>query len=91
MIGGGPQKITVEIGGKIAGSLGSALRGAQMQVSSFGRNVTRTMNDAALAGRKGFKGMFDNALWQGAAAGAAAIGVGMVASVKSAAQFEQVL
>lgn len=91
MIGGGPQKITVEIGGKIAGSLGSALRGAQMQVSSFGRNVNRTMNDAALAGRKGFKGMFDNALWQGAAAGAAAIGVGMVASVKSAAQFEQVL
>lgn len=91
MIGGGPQKITVEIGGKIAGSLGSALRGAQMQVSSFGRNVTRTMNDAALAGRKGFKGIFDNALWQGAAAGAAAIGVGMVSSVKAAAQFEQVL
>jgi len=91
MIGGGPQKITVEIGGKIAGSLGSALRGAQMQVSSFGRNVTRTMNDAALAGRKGFQGMFDNALWQGAAAGAAAIGVGMVSSVKAAAQFEQVL
>lgn len=91
MIGGGPQKITVEIGGKIAASLGSALRGAQMQVSSFGRNVTRTMNDAAVAGRKGFKGIFDNALWQGAAAGAAAIGVGMVSSVKAAAQFEQVL
>ena len=91
MIGGGPQKITVEIGGKIAGSLGSALRGAQMQVSSFGRNVSRTMNDAAMAGRKGFKGIFDNALWQGAAAGAAAIGVGMVASVKAAATFEQSL
>jgi TP901 family phage tail tape measure protein len=91
MIGGGPQKITVEIGGKIGASLGSALRGAQMQVSSFGRNVSRTMNDAASAGKKGFKGMFDNALWQQAAAGAAAIGVGMVASVKAAAQFEQVL
>jgi TP901 family phage tail tape measure protein len=91
MIGGGPQKITVEIGGKIASSLGASLRGAQMQVSSFGKNVTRTMNDAALAGRKGFKGMFDNALWQQAAAGAAAIGVGMMASVRTAAQFEQVL
>jgi TP901 family phage tail tape measure protein len=91
MIGGGPQKITVEIGGKIGASLGAALRGAQMQVSSFGRNVSRTMNDAASAGKKGFKGMFDNALWQQAAAGAAAIGVGMVASVKAAAQFEQVL
>jgi TP901 family phage tail tape measure protein len=91
MIGGGAQKITVEIGGKIAGSLGASLRAAQTQVSSFGRNVNRTMNDAALAGRKGFKGMFDNALWQQAAAGAAAIGVGMVASVKAAAQFEQVL
>lgn len=91
MIGGGPQKITVEIGGKIAASLGRSLKTAQMQVSSLGRNVTRTMNDAATAGRKGFKGIFDNALWQGAAAGAAAIGVGMVASVKAAAQFEQVL
>ena len=91
MIGGGPQKITVEIGGKIAASLGASLRSAQMQVSSFGRNVNRTMNDAATAGRKGFKGMFDNALWQQAAAGAAAIGVGMAASVRVAANFEGVL
>lgn len=91
MIGGGPQKITIEIGGKIAASLGRSLKAAQMQVSSFGRNTARTMNDAALAGRKGFKGMFDNALWQQAAAGAAAIGVGMMASVRTAAQFEEVL
>lgn len=91
MIGGGPQKITIEIGGKIAASLGRSLKAAQMQVSSFGRNTARTMNDAALAGRKGFKGMFDNALWQQAAAGAAAIGVGLAASVRTAAQFEQVL
>ena len=51
---------------KIAASLGASIKAAQMQVSSFGRNVTRTMNDAAIAGKKGFKGMFDNALWQGA-------------------------
>jgi TP901 family phage tail tape measure protein len=91
MIGGGAQKITVEIGGKIAASLGASLRSAQTQVSSLGRNVSRTMNDAATAGRKGFKGMFDNALWQQAAAGAAAIGVGMMASVRVAATFEGVL
>lgn len=91
MIGGGAQKITVEIGGKIAASLGASLRSAQTQVSGFGRNVSRTMNDAATAGRKGFKGMFDNALWQQAAAGAAAIGVGMMASVRVAAKFEQSL
>lgn len=91
MIGGGPQKITVEIGGKIARSLAGSLRTAQMQVSSFGRNVTRTMNDAALAGRKGFKGIFDNALWQQAAAGAAGIGLALAGSVRVAASFEAVL
>ena len=91
MIGGGAQKITVEIGGKIAASLGASLRSAQMQVSSFGRNVNRTMNDAALAGRKGFKGMFDNALWQQAAVGAAGIGVALGASIKTAARFELIL
>jgi TP901 family phage tail tape measure protein len=91
MIGGGPQKITVEIGGKIAASLGTALRGAQMQVSSFGRNVNRTLNDAAKAGKRGFKDIFSNDLWQGAAAGATAIGVGMAASVRVAANFEAVL
>jgi TP901 family phage tail tape measure protein len=91
MIGGGAQKITVEIGGKIAASLGASLRTAQMQVSSFGRNVNRTMNDAALAGRKGFKGMFDNALWQQAAVGAAGIGVALGASIRQAASFELIL
>lgn len=91
MIGGGPQKITVEIGGKIAASLGSALRGAQMQVSSFGRNVNRTLNDAATAGSKGFKNIFSNDLWQGAAAGAAGIGFALAGSVRVAASFENVL
>ena len=91
MIGGGAQKITVEIGGKIAASLSAALRGAQTQVSSFGRNVNRTMNDAALAGRKGFKGMLDNALWQQAAAGAVGVGLAIGASVRTAAKFESSL
>jgi TP901 family phage tail tape measure protein len=92
MIGGsGPQKITVEIGGKIAASLGRSIKAAQMQVSSFGRNVTRTMNDAAISGRKGFKGMFDNALWQQAAIGATGITVALGASIRTAASFEAVL
>jgi TP901 family phage tail tape measure protein len=92
MIGGsGPQKITVEIGGKIAASLGNSIKAAQFQVSSFGRNVTRTMSDAAIAGRKGFKGMFDSAMWQQAAIGATGITVAIGASIRTAASFEAVL
>ena len=91
MIGGGPQKITVEIGGKIAASLGKALRESQRQVSTFGRNVNRSMNDAAIAGKKGFKGIFDNALWQQASIGAAGIGLALAGSVRVAARFESVL
>jgi TP901 family phage tail tape measure protein len=91
MIGGGAEKITVEIGGKIAASLGASLRKAQTQVSSFGRNITRTMNDAATAGKKGFKNIFSNDLWQGAAAGAASVGLALGASVRTAASFEAVL
>ena len=88
---GGAQKITVEIGGKIAASLGASIKAAQIHVSSFGRNVTRTMNDAAVAGKKGFKGILNNDLWQGAAAGAAGIGVALAGSVRVAADFEKVL
>lgn len=98
MIGGGPQKITVEIGGKIAASLGRALRDTQRQVSTFGRNVNRTMNDAAIGGtkvanaaEKGFKKIFDNALWQQAAVGAAGIGIALGGSIRVAARFETVL
>lgn len=91
MIGSGAQKITVEIGGKIAASLGASLRSAQTQVSSFGRNVNRTMNDAAIAGRKGFKGMLDNALWQQAAVGATAVAGGIGLSVKAAINFESAM
>ena len=91
MIGGGPQKITIEIGGKIGADLSRSLQGAQRMVSSFGRNVTRTLNDAATAGSKGFKGILRNDLWQSAAAGAASIGVGLAASVRVAADYEKVL
>ena len=91
MIGGAAQKITVEIGGKVAASLSRSIRGAQMQVSSFGRNVSRTMNDAALSGRRSMKGLFDNALWQQAAVGAAGVGIAIGASIRTAARFETVL
>lgn len=88
MIGGGAQKITVEIGGKIAASLGASLRSAQAQVSTFGRNVNRTMNDAATAGKKGFKSIFGNDLWQGATAGAVAFTGAIGLSVKKAMEFD---
>jgi TP901 family phage tail tape measure protein len=86
---GGISRITVEIGGKIAASLGQSLRTAQMQVSTFGRNTTRTMNDAAIAGRKGFKSMFDNALWQQATIGATAFAGAIGLSVKAAMEFDK--
>jgi TP901 family phage tail tape measure protein len=91
MIGGGAQKITVEIGGKIAASLGASLRAAQTQVSGFGRNVNRTMNDAATASKKGFKNIFSNDLWQGAAVGATAVAGGIGLSVKAAIDFESAM
>jgi TP901 family phage tail tape measure protein len=89
MIGGGAQKITVEIGGKIAASLTSSIRAAQMQVSSLGRNVSRTMNDAAVAGRKGFKDTFNSALWQQATIGATAFAGAIGLSVKAAMEFDK--
>jgi TP901 family phage tail tape measure protein len=91
MIGGGPQKITVEIGGKIAASLTSSIRAAQMQVSSLGRNVSRTMNDAAIAGRKGFKDTFNSALWQQATIGATAFAGAIGLSVKAAIEFDKAM
>jgi TP901 family phage tail tape measure protein len=85
---GATSRITVEIGGKLAASLTSSLRAAQAQVSSFSRNVTRTFNDAATAGAKGFKGMLRNDAFQIAAAGAASIGLALGQSVRTAATFE---
>ena len=87
MIGGGISRVTVEVAGKIAASLGKALRGAQTQVSSFSRNVNRTMDDAS----KSFKGVLNSAAWQTAAVGAAGIGVALAGSLRTAASFEAVL
>lgn len=88
---GATSRITVEIGGKLAASLTASLRAAQAQVSSFSRNVTRTFNDAATAGAKGFKGMLRNDAFQVAAAGAASIGLALGQSVRTAAKFETAL
>jgi TP901 family phage tail tape measure protein len=87
MIGAGASKITVEIGGKVLGSLGASLRGAQAQVSSFGRNINRTMRDAS----RSFKNVLRDDAFQLATVGAAGIGVALTASVKAAASFESVL
>jgi|GEM_PF-1193324 len=88
---GATSRITVEIGGKLAASLAGSLRAAQTQVSSFSRNVTRTFNDAATAGAKGFKGMLRSDTFQVAAAGAASIGLALGQSVRTAAKFEDSL
>jgi TP901 family phage tail tape measure protein len=85
---GGLSKITVEIGGKIAASLGQSLKAAQSQVSSFGRNVSRTMNDAATSGKKSFKDIFSNDLWQQATIGATAFAGAVGLSVREAMKFD---
>jgi TP901 family phage tail tape measure protein len=89
MIGGAAQKITVEIGGKLGASLTSSLKAAQQQVSGFSRNVSRTFNDAALAGRNAFQGVVRNPMWQAGAVAAAGIGAGLVSATRVAIEFEK--
>lgn len=88
---GGLSKITVEIGGKIAASLGQSLKSAQMQVSSFGRNTARTMNDAATASKRSFKNIFQNDLWQQATVGATAFAGAIGLSVRAAMEFDKAM
>jgi TP901 family phage tail tape measure protein len=88
---GGLSKITVEIGGKIAASLGQSLRAAQQQVSSFGRNTVRTMRDTATAGSREFKNLLRDDAFQLAAAGAAGIGIALTGSIRAASTFQGVL
>ena len=89
MIGGSLSKITVEIGGKLAKSLTSSLRSAQSEVSSFSRNVSRTFNDAAMAGRSAFMGVAKSPAWQMSAVAAAGIGAGLVSATRVAIDFER--
>jgi TP901 family phage tail tape measure protein len=49
------------------------------------------MNDAAIAGKKGFKGIFDNALWQQATIGATAFAGAIGLSVKAAMEFDKAM
>jgi TP901 family phage tail tape measure protein len=88
---GGLSKITVEIGGKVAASLGQSLKAAQAQVSSFGRNVSRTMNDAATSGKKSFKDIFSSDLWQQATVGATAFAGAVGLSVREAMKFDSAM
>ena len=83
------QHIIVKIGGEVLGSLTSSIRQTQAQVSSLGKNVTRTLTDAAAAGRKSFMGVVSNPAYQAAAVAAAGIGFGLVKATQVAADFEQ--
>ena len=89
MIGGSVSKITVEIGGKLAKSLTRSLRSAQTEVSSFSRNVSRTFNDAAMAGRSAFMGVAKSPAWQMSAVAAAGIGAGLVSATRVAIDFKR--
>lgn len=84
-------KIGIEIGGRLSPSLAQSLRAAEMQVAGFGRGVSKTLGQSALAGRTAFKDMLGGAMWQQAAAGAAGVGLAMAASFRAAANFEGIL
>jgi TP901 family phage tail tape measure protein len=88
---GSGQHIIVKIGGEVLSSLTSSIRQAQTQISSLGKNVSRTMTDAAGAGAKGFKRVLNSDAYQAAATAAAGVGLALGGSVKTAAKFESAL
>ena len=70
------SKLTVQIGGNIK-ALQKSLKKSQKLVSSFSQNTTRTLNEAATAGAKGFKNMVRNDAFQTAAVAATGLGTAM--------------
>ena len=80
-------KLTVQLGGNISG-LKKSLKKAQVLSSTFSKNVTRTFNEAAAAGSKGFKNMLRNDAFQASAVAAGGIGLALRRSVQVAMEFE---
>lgn len=81
------SKLTVQIGGNIK-ALQKSLKKSQKLVSSFSQNTTRTLNEAATAGAKGFKNMVRNDAFQTAAVAATGLGTAMFRAVRTAMDFE---
>ncbi len=87
----GKSNLIVEIGGKVGASFKKSIKQTQNSVSSLSKNVSREMNNAAAASAKGFKNVLRNDAFQAAAVGAAALGAGIMGSVKAAVDFESAM
>jgi len=83
--------LIVEIGGKVGKSFTNSVKATQRSVSSLSKNISREMNNAAAASAKGFKNVLRNDAFQAAAVGAAALGAGIMGSVKAAVEFESAM
>jgi phage-related minor tail protein len=83
------QKITVQIGGEIAASLGKSLKAAQTQVSSFGRNVDRTIGDSMKSANTSFKAVLGNNLYKLSAGAGVALGAVSAGLFKLGKDFDQ--
>ena len=87
----GPSKLIVSIGGELAASFKRTIKQTQMSVSGLSKNISREMNNAASASARGFKNVLRNDAFQSAAVGAAAIGTGIMGSVRAAVEFESAM
>ena len=87
----GPSKLIVSIGGELAASFKKTIKQTQASVSGLSKNISREMNNAASASAKGFKNVLRNDAFQASAVGAAAIGTGIMSSVRAAVEFESAM
>lgn len=83
------QKITVQIGGAIAASLGKSLKAAQTQVSSFGRNVDRTIGDSMKSAQASMKSVLGSGLYRMSAGAGVAMGAISAGLFKLGKDFDQ--
>lgn len=86
----GFTKLTVQIGATID-ALKKPLAEATKRISTFSQNTKRSFNDTAIASKKAFKNVANNALWQQSAILAAGMGTVLVGNVRSAVEFESAM
>ena len=80
-------KVGIEIGGSVGKSLDAAIRQTRASIGGLGKGL----NDIAGAGKAGLGRVLASPLWQGAAAGAAGIAVGLQQATRTAMAFEKAM
>ncbi|MCP9785397.1 phage tail tape measure protein [Cyanobium sp. N5-Cardenillas] len=83
----GILRVGIEIGGSVGRSLDAAIRQTRAKIGGLGT----ALNDVAGSGRRGLRDTLGAPLWQGAAAGAGVLTLGLAASTRQAIDFESSL